>query len=195
MGAPNQELSQTADFIVNGKPDVPDLDDGDFVDIISAAIEILRGMKRHVSWPKITDELNGWLLYFTKRGDTLPPDLMGTRGLLLWRSYGGGEPYFFLGEDLKIYKVFRTWHDGSGRHSDDGKDWIYHTPVLRELTVEEFRNSLSPERYGGLLAVITTMVTELQKVQKGILDRAAYVEERTNKIEAIVTRFKQAEGL
>ena len=195
MGAPNQELSQTADFIVNGNPDVPGLDDGDFVDIMNAAIEILRGMKRHVSWPKIADELKHWLRLFAERGDKLPPNLMRTRGLFLWKSYGSSEPYFFLGEDLKIYKVSRTWHDGSGRHSDDVKDWIYHTPVLRELTVEEFRNSLSQQRYGGLLLVITTMVTELQKLQKSILDRAAYVEERTDKLEEIVTRFKQAEGL
>ncbi len=195
MGAPNQELSQTADFIVNGNPDVPGLDDGDFVAIMNAATETLRGMKRHVSWPKIADELKHWLQRFIERGDVLPPDLMSTRGLLLWQEFGGGEPYFFLGEDLKIYEVFRTWHDGSGRHSDDGKGWTYHTPVIRELTIEEFRNSLSKQRYGGLLRVITTMVTELQKLQKGILDRAAYVEERTDKLEAIVTRFKQAEGL
>lgn len=53
MGAPNQKLSRFADFVINGNPDVPESDDDDFVNIMNAAIEELRGMKRHVSWPKI----------------------------------------------------------------------------------------------------------------------------------------------
>ena len=53
MDVPNQKLSRFADFVINGNPDVPGLDDNDFVNIMNAAIEELRGMKRHVSWPKI----------------------------------------------------------------------------------------------------------------------------------------------
>jgi hypothetical protein len=58
MGNPNRTKSSVVKYVLDGEAGLGSVTDDDFVMILDGAIEILRGLERHVRFPTFGEQLD-----------------------------------------------------------------------------------------------------------------------------------------